>query len=222
MVKEVLSIPKISEYQIALIFGLEEDQDAPLVEELLGDRKIPIQILAFDQVLERLAQALGSSRRVAVAPGRTYVYHVAVRTTTTRAYVADCGDIGRNRVSLVREGDVLAFECTDSRGTVHRVEGRCDEGVHYVRFEFSSAPESLFMSLVIDDEEHDLRVRNAPIDCDPNPERFRLGGSMDGSRTASFQLYETYNVNRTMSLDERIRSYLYFREKFGLPAFMDT
>ena len=132
------------------------------------------------------------------------------------------GNLAADRVSFVREGGLIAFECKDSQGKVHRVEANCDGGIHYIRFEFSRGGESLFMSLHVDDEQHDLRLKNIPILCEPNPNHFVLGASLERTTNATFNLYETYHVDRTLTVKERLQTHAYFMDKMGARMYFET
>jgi len=221
VVKRILDIPKISSYQIALVYGLSEELDDACIGELLDNRKIPTKLYSFDDIAERLAEVYSHGKMNDSIPGWTYVYHLAVQPSEGRKYIADCGGLLQDRVSFVREGSLLAFECLDSSGKLHRVQAQCDGGVHYVRFEFSTAADSLYMSLHIDDEQHDLRVSKIPICCSPNPAIFHVGTSLEGDRNAAFNLYETYNVGRTLAHHERLGSYVHYLDKFERGKFLE-
>jgi hypothetical protein len=221
VVKRVLDIPKISTYRIVLVYGLAQDCDKTLIAELLDNRVVPSELYLFDDFADDLAKVYSRGKLNDSVSGWTYVYHLAVELSEGRRYIADCGSLKQNRVSFLREGNLLAFECLDSQGKLYRVEGQCDAGVHYVRFEFSSAEGGLYMSLHIDDEQHDLQVKKIPLQCDPNPGVFCLGSSLEGGGHAAFRLYETYSVGRTLTLGERLNSYVYYLSKLNQPKFLE-
>lgn len=220
-VMRVLDLPAVADYDIVLVYGLGQEWDEVTVRELLAGRSDQIQVVGFDQMLDALAQPLAHAQPIESLPGWTYVYHLSAPPSDGRRYFADCGALLSNRVSFLREGDLIAIECLDAQGKQHRVEARCDGGTHYVRFEFSRGPEALFMSLHVDDEQHDLRVSKLPMECDPDPGSFVMGTSLEGGRGAAFRLYETYSVGRTMTFEERLGSHVYFLDKLGFPLYMD-
>ena len=99
--------------------------------------------------------------------------------------------------------------------------GKFQHLTSYVKFEFSTGADSLYMSLHIDDEQHDLRVNKIPMCCSPNPAIFHVGTSLEGDRNEAFDLYETYNVGRTLSLHERLGSYVRYLDKFERGKFFE-
>jgi len=210
MIKKVLDISTISKYEIYLVYGFRSEWDQPSVEALVAQRNVPIKFIGFDQIYNQLLDKLASGKPAEPMLGWTYIYHISIPKTEGRRYIADMGNTRKDRVSFVREGEFIAFECLDSRGILHRLEARCDGGIHYIRFEFSHGGDMLFMCLHIDDEEHELRKRKIPLNCDPDPGRFILGSSLEQNKHAEFRLYGVTSIKRTMCIEERLKTHAEF------------
>jgi len=221
VVKQVLDVPRITTYEIAVVYGFRGEWDEPSVRELLSNRKVETQLVGFDDIADHVAWQYAGDKPTESMEGWTHVYHISIPRTAERRYIADSGGVEKDRVSFVREGDLIAFECLDSQGKKHRLEAVCDEGIHYVRFEFSSGADILYMSLHIDDDEHELRLKKIPIRCDPNPASFVIGASLERKYNAPFRLFETYSIGRTMTLEERLSSHVHYLEKLKFPLYMD-
>ena len=212
-IRHLLQLERISDYRIDLVCGVAEENDAARLSEILAGVSPSTSVLHYDVLLQRLADAYaqkheGDKSRI----GWCFVYCISFTDaqSNSRVYISDAGSLNGERVSLVREGEMLAFECVDAAGHRHRLTGRCTgNAVHYVHFEFSNDEHGLYMSLRIDDEEHALVKGKSRLRCDPDLSNFTLGADLAGRHGAAFNMHEMIFVNKTLALEDKLNLYAY-------------
>jgi len=217
VVQKALGVDRIAAYRVALVYGLAEDNKIADVTRLLANRTgIPIEIMFYDTLLNRLSDAYAMGRKdVFSRMGWCFVYHLVFpdHQPYARAYLGDFGGHNSDRLSIYLEGTLLVFESIDSGGRTHRLTGNlAGKEPHYIRFEFSNDIDGIYMSLNIDNQEHDLRVGQVQLQFDPNFSTYTLGADIDGANGAAFQILENYAVNRTLTMQEKLDSFHYFSE----------
>jgi hypothetical protein len=143
VVLRTLILDRIAAYRIVLVYGREQDNNPADVVRLLANRtKIPAEILFYDRLLTQLGEAYERGRGDMLSrTGWCFVFHVAFPhcQDNKRAYLCDCGEVDKHRLSIYLESDVLYFDIVDADGDIHRLNGRMRGSTpHYVRFEFAS------------------------------------------------------------------------------------
>ena len=216
-IRQLLHLQRISDYRIALVCGLAEENDAARINEIFSGVDPSTSLLHYDVLLERLSHAYAQKHEgVESRVGWCFVYRISFADIQPnfRVFISDAGSLDGERVSLVREGEMLVFECVDAEGHLHRLTGRCmGTAAHYVHFEFSNDENGLYMSLRIDDEEHALVKGKSRLRCDPDLSNFTMGADLTGQRGAAFNMYETIFVNKTLALKDKLGLYAYSAEK---------
>lgn len=216
VVRKVLPMDTISSYRTVIVAGLSENNDLPAISRYLSDRSPPVEILFFDELLGRLGSAYEQKHEgVTTRPGWAFIYKLAFPQTQihARAYISDCGGTSRDRISFLREGDLIVFECLDSQGRLHRLQGKCvGPDPHVIRFEFSSDAEGIYMSLHVDDEEKQLVKGSVQFQCDPDLTTMVSGADINGENGAAFHQYQTISRASTLSLREKLDIHSYLSE----------
>ena len=216
-VREVLQLERISDYRITLVCGLAEENDAARINETVSGGVPPVSILHYDVLLKHVAKAYAHKHEgVESRPGWCFIYRISLADVQSdqRVFISDAGTLDGERISLVLERDMLAFECVDADGHLHRLTGSCvRNAAHYVHFEFSNDQDGLYMSLRIDDEEHELVKGKSHLRFDPDLSNFTMGADLSGNRGAAFNMYEMFFVNNTLNLENKLGVYGYFAEK---------
>lgn len=222
IVKNVLGINKVADYRAVIVYGLNAENDANLVSTLAAQRKIPTEVIFYDELLDRMVHAYSLARRDAFSrPGWCFVSHVhfAPKQIHEKAFLAEYGVASADRVSVYLENNEIVFECCDSQGKLHRLQSTFTElGPHYVRFEFSNDSNGAYMSLNVNNSEAELRLGKGILQLFPDTEQFTLGADSSGNRGAHFFMLEHYLVSRTMDMAEKLGSFHYFQKKTSTPS----
>lgn len=219
VVKRVLGISRISDYRTVIVYGLRADNDAILVNTLSAQRKVPTEIVFYDDLLDRMIEAYAIARRDSASRvGWCFVSHLylAPEQIYQKAVLAAYGSADADNISVYLENGEIIFECRDSTQKLHRLSAPViGLGPHYVRFEFSTDESGAYMSLNVNNTEADLRIGKSVLDLFPDTEMFTLGADPQGDNGAHFYMLEHYFVNRTMDIDEKLDSFHYFQRKTG-------
>lgn len=222
IVKNVLGVDKIADYRAIIIYGLCADNDANLVSTLAAQRKVPTEIIFYDELLDRMSNAYSIARRDAASrPGWCFVSHVhfAHKQPHEKAFLAEYGADNADRISVYLHNNEIIFECCDSQGKLHILQSTLTgSGPHYVRFEFSNDSNGAYMSLNVNNSEAELRLGRNSLQLFPDTELFTLGADSSGNRGAHFFMLEHYFVSRTMDMAEKLSSFHYFQKKTSAPS----
>jgi Shedu protein SduA, C-terminal len=217
VIKTAFGIEAIAAYNIILIYALSEENNPTLVSELASQRKIPTRVIFYDTLLEQLVASYSTARRdIFSRPGWCFVFHICTppKQAYRRTYLGEYGTGHADRLSILFDRDGLVFECLDSEGQLHQLcSALTGTGPHYIRFEFSNDLNGIYMSLNVNNEEQDLRVGRRSLKFSPDTSAFILGADSQGGQGALFFLLEHYSINRTLNLDEKIKSFHYFERK---------
>jgi hypothetical protein len=221
-VKRVLGLERVADYRAVLVYGLAAENDATLISTLLSQRKIPTEIIFYDQLLDRMVDAYSRNRNDSQSrPGWCFVshLHLAPIQIHQKAFLAEYGGMDSDRVSAYLEGNELIFECCDLKQNVHRLSAPLTGlGPHYVRFEFSNDEQGAYMSLNVNNVETDLRFGKSILCLFPDTELFTLGADSNGARGAHFFMLEHYLLARTMNIEEKLASFHHFQRKISAPS----
>lgn len=222
IVKHVLGIEKIADYRAVIVYGRSVENDANLVSTLAAQRKVPTEIIFYDELLDRMGAAYSMARRDAASrPGWCFVSHVyfAPEQLHKKAFIAEYGAASADRISVYLENNEIVFECCDSQGKQHRLQSPLTGlGPHYVRFEFSNDSNGAYMSLNVNNAEAELRLAKSALQLFPDTELFTLGADASGSHGAHFFMLEHYFVSRTMDMAEKLGSFRYFQQNTRTPS----
>lgn len=216
-VKRVLSLNDISSVRATLVFGVAYENKPAVVARILARESLNVEVLFFDTLLERIGQAYEATHSGAVSrPGWCFVYLISFPESQPhgRTYISDCGNFDRDRVSFIKDGNLVIFECLDSHGRVHRLEGECAGAeTHIVRFEFSNDEQGIYMSLQVDDEEKGLYIGKSPFDCQPDLTVRVQGADLNGNNGAVFNIFQTIARGRTLDLADKLGLYSWMCQK---------
>ncbi len=214
VISKVFGIDRVSDYKIVIPYALAGENDVQTVAQLCSKKESHIEVVFYDELLERLIDRYFSSRRDRETRlGVTLVFHIDIpqKQAYERAYIGSYGAGERDRVSLFLENNCLYFQCIDSSGFTHNLYAPLTKaGLHFVRFEFSNDEKGIYMSLNIDNIEQDLRMGDGVLNLDLNLSNFVLGADANGQNGAAFCLLEHYASASTMELLHKLGSYDYF------------
>lgn len=219
VVKTDLFLKNISSHRVILVYGLSQNNDMSSITKILENRKVPTTILCYDMLLEKLVDVYSNTRkRTEELPGISIVYHLIIdkEQSFDRAFIADHGTSRNNRLSVFIENNYIVYQCIDSKGDIHvcKASAIYDEPI-YLRFEFASNSDGIYMSLNVNNEEHDLRVGRVGVSFDLQLRGFVLGSDILCKNFGKFYMLETYYVKKTMSINDRLGSYHYFKRKIS-------
>lgn len=219
VVKSVLGISRIADYHAVIVYGLRADNDATLVNTLSAQRKVPTEIVFYDDLLDRMGDVYAIARRDSASRvGWCFVSHLylAPEQIYQKAFLAAYGAADADHISAYLENGEIVFECRDSTQKLHRLSSPVmGLGPHYVRFEFSTDENGAYMSLNVNNTEGDLRLGKSVLNLFPDTEVFTLGADSHGGNGAHFYMLEHYFVSRTMDMAEKLGSFHYFQKKTG-------
>jgi hypothetical protein len=214
---DVLEVDTISTYQIRLPYGLCEENDPVEVSRLLATRKVPTEIIYYDSLLDQLISAYFRARVDSVSRnGWCSVYHIVFPNiqSNTKAFISESGSSRGDKLSVFFEADDLIFECIEITGESHRLSASVvGNDPHYIRFEFSNDENGMYMSLNVDNVEHDLRVGKRPFNFELDATGYVLGADLDGKNGACFQILESYALCKTMEIKAKLGSFMYFSQR---------
>lgn len=190
---------------------------------LLAQRKIPTEIVFYDEILDRMIGNYSIARKDCYSrPGWCFVSHIylAPEQIHQRAFLAQYGNADSDRISVYLEGGEIIFECCDSQQKLHRLSSPIGGlGPHYVRFEFSNDHDGTYMSLNMNNVETDLRFGKKLLNLSPDIETFTFGADSNGAYGAHFFMLEHYAVSRTMDIAEKLGSFYYFEKKINAQSY---
>ncbi|MBP6118438.1 MAG: hypothetical protein KBB19_03180, partial [Giesbergeria sp.] len=202
-----------------IVYGLRADNDATLVNTLSAQRKVPTEIVFYDDLLDRMSEVYAIARRDSASRvGWCFVSHLylAPERIYQKAFLAAYGSADADNISAYLENGEIVFECRDSTQKLHRLSAPVmGLGPHYVRFEFSTDESGAYMSLNVNNTEADLRISKSVLNLFPDTELFTLGADSHGGNGAHFYMLEHYFVSRTMDMAEKLGSFYYFQRKTG-------
>lgn len=217
VVKKVLNVSKTSDYRAKLIYALSAENDAHLVSSIMAQRKVPTEIVFYDDLFERMVKAYSIGRSDKLSRnGWCFVTHIYLgdMQASGKTFIADYGSGSADRISVCLDNNEIIFECFDSQQKVHSLQARLDgRGPHYIRFEFSNDSSGIYMSLNVNNIESELRLGKGVLKLFPETEFFTLGADSSGNNGAHFYMFAHYFFNQTMSLVEKLDSFRYFQQE---------
>lgn len=219
VVKKVLNVSKTSDYRAKLIYGLSAENDAHLVSSIMAQRKVPTEIVFYDDLFERMVKAYSIGRSDSLSRDGwcfvTHIYFVDMQASG-KTFIADYGTGSIDRISVCLNNNEIIFECFDSQQEIHSLKARLDGGgPHYIRFEFSNDSSGTYMSLNVNNIESELRLSRGALKLFPKIEFFTLGADSSGNNGAHFYMLEHYAVNKTLSLIDKLNTFRYFQQKIS-------
>ncbi|MBE9238737.1 DUF4263 domain-containing protein [Anabaena aphanizomenioides LEGE 00250] len=223
VVKSDLSLPTISSYQIIIVYGLTEGNDMAGVSRLLNNRKIPTTFLCYDLLLDNLVDSYLNTRRTTEnRTGWSIVYHLIVdkEQLFPCSFIADHGSPKNNRLSVFIENGHIVYQCIDNDGEVHSLKSRIvyDQPI-FLRFEFATDDNGIYLSLNVNNEERDLRVGSVNLNFNMQLTGFVFGTDISCKFFGRFYMLEAYYSPKTMSIEDKLGSYHYFKRKtLGISA----
>lgn len=217
VVRRELNFEKIADYRVKLIYALSAENDASLVSSLTARRKVPTEIIFYDDLLNKLIDAYSvSGTDIASRSGWVFVFHIYLshKQPADKVVIAEYGGEGKDKVSVCLENGILIFKCLDSENKSHCLESSLDKlGPHYIRFEFSNDSDGIYMSLNVNNIETERKIGKKKLHLDPNIDYLTLGADSTGNNGAYFYMFMHYAVNRTMDVKEKLDSYYCFKEE---------
>lgn len=217
VVKKVLNVSKTSDYRAKLIYALSAENDTHLVNSIMAQRKVPTEVVFYDDLFERMVKAYSIGRSDSLSrDGWCFVTHIYLgdMQASEKTFIADYGNESTDRVSVCLDNNEIIFECFDSQQKVHSLQAHLDgRGPHYIRFEFSNDSSGMYMSLNVNNIESELRLGRGALKLFPEIEFFTLGADSSGNNGAHFYMLEHYVVNKTLSLIDKLNTFRYFQQK---------
>ncbi|WP_201604818.1 Shedu anti-phage system protein SduA domain-containing protein [Psychrobacter immobilis] len=217
VVKKVLNVSKTSDYRAKLIYALSAENDAHLVSSIMAQRKVPTEIVFYDDLFDRMVKAYSIGRSDNLSRvGWCFVTHIYLGNmqASGKTFIADYGSGSADRISVCLDNNEIIFECFDSQQKVYSLQALLDgRGPHYIRFEFSNDSNGIYMSLNVNNIESELRLGKGVLKLFPETEFFTLGADSSGNNGAHFYMLEHYFVNKTISLVDKLGSFRYFQQK---------
>lgn len=219
VVKKVLNVSKTSDYRAKLIYALSAENDAHLVSSIMAQRKVPTEIVFYDDLFERMVKAYSIGRSDSLSrDGWCFVTHIYFgdMQASGKTFIADYGTGSTDRISVCLNNNEIIFACFDSQQEIHSLKARLDgRGPHYIRFEFSNDSSGTYMSLNVNNIESELRLGKGILKLFPETEFFTLGADSSGNNGAHFYMFAHYFFNQTMNLVEKLDSFRYFQQKIS-------
>ncbi len=116
IVRRVLDFGKVADYRVKIVYALGSENDASLVSSLASQRKIPTEVVFYDDLFYRMVSAYSVARRDTTSrPGWCFVFHMCFEKLqpSKKAFIAEYGGDGLDRISVyVEEGDVFSSVLT--------------------------------------------------------------------------------------------------------------
>lgn len=216
---KAFGLKKISSYNGLLIYGLSQDNNHVEVLKLTSNRTPPIEIIFYDELLEKLAEVYAFSRRdIEERPGWCFCFHICFPETqiSEKAYLASFGKGENNRLSVTIENGYLVFECIDMESNIHKLTAAIEPNLHsYIRFEFSNDANGIYMSLNVNNYEQDLRLGTKLLKFNPDTSSCVIGADSDGLNGAEFFLMTNYFVNKTLKMSDKLGSFHNFEREIS-------
>lgn len=216
VLKETFKIAKISDYRIMLVYAQSQENDIPLISELLGGRKIRTEIICYDTLLDMLAGAYTSGRKdYGGRPGWSFMFDLACAPTNGgREFIGEyCGPDGDTLSVFLESGEVV-FECKPRIGSTSQLRATLNDSKrHFVQFEFSSGDDGHYMSLNVDNVEQEITISNRAVNFNPAIAEFTIGADASGINGAEFILFSNICINRTLELSEKFELYHHHSSK---------
>lgn len=217
VIKRVLSVSKTSDYRAKLIYARSSDNDPYLVNTIIAQRKIPTEIVFYDDLFNLMVNRYSNGRSDSLSRGGwCFVTHIYLGNMQApgKTFIADYGSASADRISVCLDNNEVIFECFDSQQKVHSLQAPLyGRGPHYIRFEFSNDSNGLYMSLNVNNIESELRLSKGVLKLFPETEFFTIGADSSGNNGAHFYLLDHYFFNNTMSLIDKLNSFHYFEQK---------
>ncbi|MDN5565352.1 MAG: DUF4263 domain-containing protein [Psychrobacter sp.] len=217
VIKKVLSVSKTSDYRAKLIYALSSDNDAHLVNSLMANRKIPTEIVFYDDLFDLMVKAYSIGRSDSVPrAGWCFVTHIYLGDiqSSEKTFIADCGSASADRISVCLHNNEIIFECFDSQKNLHLLKTPLEgKGPHYIRFEFTNDSDGMYMSLNVNNIESEFRLGKGVLKLFPETEFFTIGADLSGNNGAYFYMLEQSFFNRTMGLVDKLNSFRNFQQK---------
>lgn len=219
IVMENLNLESISSYDIKVIYGCKEDNKPSSVSRLLSNRKIPTEIIYFDELLNTLIDTYAFVRsNTQNRNGLSVIYHLTVLKNQRhkKAYIADHGTESFNRISIYLEDENIAYECIDSSQVSHQLKAKLiyDTPI-FLRFEFSNDEKGIYMSLNVNNEEKDIRLGSTAFNLELDIKNMIIGADISGNNGACFKMHESYYVTKTLDIKAKLNTYDYFERKIA-------
>lgn len=104
IVKRALNMTSIADYRVMLVYARSSENNSTLVSTLSAQRKTPTQVVFYDELLDRLANAYSIARRdVTSRPGWCFISHIHLMPSqpSGKAFLAEYGLGSTDRVSPI-------------------------------------------------------------------------------------------------------------------------
>ncbi|MFM5995961.1 MAG: Shedu anti-phage system protein SduA domain-containing protein [Dolichospermum sp.] len=218
VVKSDLSLRTISSYQIIIVYGLTDSNDMARVSDILQDRpSFRPTFLCYDLLLEKLVDSYLNARRTTEnRTGWSIVYHLIVNKEQLfpRSFIADHGSPTKNRLSVFIENGHIVYQCIDNDEMVRILKSPVvyDQPI-FLRFELATDDHGIYLSLNVNNEEQDLQVGRVKLNFNMQLIGFVLGTDISCKFFGRFYMLEAYYLAKTMSIEDKLGSYHYFKRK---------
>jgi hypothetical protein len=224
-VKELFDLDIHEDLDIKIVIGQRDHIDKVKVHQKAREYKYKIDIVTYDDILGRLIDEYERAHgEYEDLPGFSLHFEVRFRDygVTQKKYFLDIGsDTAKNRVSVYLDhNDDVRFEVFDNVCKKHTVEidtseAKILEEWVYLVCEFGKAPDGFAMSIAVNGNEKDKRVKNTSIDLAVPLQNMMLGCDSNKQNFGRFDVAELLSYSRMLGFRDKYQLLRYFAQRYG-------
>ena len=217
-----ISMPVAKVFSGVLVYGLSWDGELPDIALMASRRSPPIEVIAYDQLLDTLARSFAVGRPDAELEdtrrsGGTFTASLMLPSQqhSNPAIIAELGGRDGARLMVYLEGQRVHVLFVDDLGRQRTMD--CDVSTDvpvYLKIEISSDPNVRFAVLSINNDEVEINQADGVSAFQPQWEKFTLGSDHDGKNGARFKMFDNMFIDRTLNIIERLQMQKYYEDKF--------
>jgi len=211
---QTLEMNRIRSTSGFLLCGMSDDNDAPVVAELISERAPRIQYMYYDKLYNKMCDAYARNRKQYARVERVYEglegVHLTVMASISpeqlhgRAYLIDIGEARRNRVSLY-VADAAYIHLLDADGHPLEVKIDVEFGVPQIfQIEFSNDPIVGFLSILHNNKEIINMQRQDGYQNSLSMDNMVIGSDRDGHLGACCIIGTTLLRYRVLGIKEKL------------------
>lgn len=214
IVCQVLEMDRVRSISGFLVCGTSDDDDAPILTELISEREPRIQYMYYDKLYDLLCSVYTRGRKQYTKSNKIYmgvngihltvVASISAKQKHERSYLIDIGELQKNRVSIYIT-DATYVRILDANGIPLEVKLDIEFGVPQIfQIEFSNDPVHGFISIFHNNEEILNIQREDGYQNLPSMENMVIGANCDGNFGACFILGNVILRYRTLGVEEKL------------------
>ena len=220
--KELFSLEEISDVEVTLIYALSSENESNKIEKLLANRAVNTKIIFFDSLMDKLLEKYQSTMQIPLGmTGLTAVYHLSIEEQQVNklAILSEGKSKDAGTLRFTYSNKVLSLILIDKIGKSYVLESRIPTNeLIYIKLEFCSNQNGIFMSLNVNNEIQDLKVSKIHFDFNYNTDVFSIGASLTGDNGVCCSIHEYYLSHHIFDYKDRLGSYHYFKRKSSKPG----